>query len=161
MNLSRRDFLRALGITASVAAVGLPMTQPAEAATVEQLAVLEIDAPVSQETPFAWLEIDGKRYAARQMALSYHNVSGSNWDSVNPIPLRVELSAELYGGVDSYKLLSDYYGINKLPVSANFSGYGRISTSGYISRMAVTLPSYGSIVELEMILVGMTSGAAA
>jgi hypothetical protein len=68
MNLSRRDFLKLLGVTAAAAATPLPgiAAQPAESGI--ELAAL-LDAPVSKDVPFAWLELDGRRYGVEYLTL--------------------------------------------------------------------------------------------
>ncbi len=63
MNLSRRDFLKLMGVTtvATVATVAAA-PDPADPAAL-------LDAPVSKDVPFAWLELDGRPYGVEYLTL--------------------------------------------------------------------------------------------
>ncbi len=70
MNLSRRDFLKALGITAGVTAVGLPLLT--DSVTAIDLPVAEVsDRQSASDINSAWIEIDKKRYAASSIQFVY------------------------------------------------------------------------------------------
>lgn len=113
MNLSRRDFLKALGITAGAAAIGLPVLPAPEPTSIAVQDVQAIDAPVTKETPFAWLEINGERYAASETGLTVNNWLDDNyilrWDA--------EITADLYGRIDSHQLAN-----NKFPLILSVPG---------------------------------------
>lgn len=99
MNLSRRDFLKVLGVTAVGTVAGVPHAPTVADASAE---LSPLDAPVSPETPFAWLEIDGVRYAADSIIIdravvdiTEHGDVARRYASMGPSSLRAALYEQI------------------------------------------------------------------
>ncbi len=150
MNLSRRDLLKALGITAGAAAVGVPVPHPVKVNAIEL--PQDIDAPVTKETPFAWLEINGKRYAVESMTLERQtelsgDPYGDEWDRIVPIWHRLGIHAVLFEAIDYVHL----FGQSKLAMSICMPGVSNIfSESAHITDYSVSLAPYGMRSEVSI-----------
>lgn len=126
MNLSRRDFLKALGITVVASTVGLPATAAAPVVVIP-IDDSVLDAPVTYETPFAWVDIAGKRHAAEYLELN----NFTNWDYTNldGQPTRiVEIVGTFREDIPT--------GINIVPItiSVNKGEQSVVRGSGYVNQ---------------------------
>lgn len=143
MTLSRRDFLKALGVTVAASTVGLPATVASAPVTGIPFDDGILDALVTKKTPFAWIEIDGKRYAAKYVMMDY--------SAPHQYFPTFGLSADvtLYDYIPHEYLFSSY---DSHPVVISI--YNRVIAAGegYVQRAIMSMSHTGEI-EQDIVLV--------
>lgn len=152
MNLSRRDFLKLMAATGVAAAVPLPSARADPLAGSGPIDLL--DEPVSEETPFAWLELNGRRYGAADLSIVYTprdvTMFGDKWRTYAQGRAST-LSATLYKQPDPALLFS----LASVPIRCTMPGYGRVfSTTGAVTRMASVSYGFGIVHDIEVAITG-------
>jgi len=109
MNLSRRDFLKALGVTVAASTVGLPATAASAPVTGIPFDDEILDAPVTKKTPFAWIEIDGKCYAAKYISTVYSVIHQTIFKCVANVTLYDHIPYEYLFSYDSHPVVISMY----------------------------------------------------
>lgn len=120
--MNRRDFFKMLGVAGAATVLPLPALASGQTASLEISEVIidevAIDAPVTSDTPFAWIEIDGVRYAVRGIDVRQRNTTSF-----------VEMRVSVFGLVDPGLIYKD--GIRRVSFSipgsvATYSSGGRV-----------------------------------
>lgn len=100
--ISRRDFLKMLGVASGAAVVGLPVPSAAPSLDLLPAELVLLDAPVTRHTPFAWFWIDGREYAAMDIGMYMETIDVTGFGDAfySYVPTRVTLTPTIFGMID-------------------------------------------------------------